>query len=536
MKHKSLKSVLIFLILAFALCPFRPFSIMAELAKNSELEVIRLIVGQTHVVSTRSPTRVVIGSPKVADVTDVTGSEITITAKGMGTTTLVYWDALGEQAVKIKVFEEDLDEIKHRIDILLKTISATNVYTQVAEDEGKVILLGSVKTLQEKARVESIIGSLRTKTVDMIILKEETTPVEIDVMVLEMDRGSTREMGFEWPYTMTLTDVGTPITTATVGLGNVFQLSKFTRSQMTFTLDLLEQEGKIRILSRPRLACQSGKEAEMLVGGEQPNFTTTVSTTGNATSSTVEYKEYGIKLKVLPKVTEDKRVHLNVSVEVSDLEEAVTIGAANAPTGKAYPLVKRTAVTELTVDNNQTMIMGGLIKQKTEEDLQRFPWLADVPVLGTFFRHRITKKGSGAETMGDQELFISLTPTIIESKSELEIKPEKKLYPPREAQASPTPGDPLSLYTTIIQNRILSHLAYPAQAKEAGFQGTTRLGLHITYNGTLQDAVLKASSGYRILDENAINTAKKIASYPPFPPAIEAKDLWIEIPIVYTLD
>ena len=70
-------------------------------------------------------------------------------------------------------------------------------------------------------------------------------------------------------------------------------------------------EGKAKILSRPKLACQSGKEASLLVGGEKPNMTTQVSgTSGGGSSNTVEYKEYGIKLKMAPTLNSDGKIIL----------------------------------------------------------------------------------------------------------------------------------------------------------------------------------------------------------------------------------
>ena len=82
----------------------------------------------------------------------------------------------------------------------------------------------------------------------------------------------------------------------------------------------------------------------------------------------------------------------------------------------------------------------------------------------------------------------------------------------------------------------MDKLTYPAGAKEAGFQGTVKLSLKLSHQGDLLDAKLKDSSSYRVLDDDALNTAKKASPYPPFPLMIKEKELWVDIPISYQLE
>ena len=73
-------------------------------------------------------------------------------------------------------------------------------------------------------------------------------------------------------------------------------------------------------------------------------------------------------------------------------------------------------------------------------------------------------------------------------------------------------------------------------AKEAGFQGTVKLSLRLSHQGDLLDLKVKDTSGYQVLDNDALNTAKKSAPYPPFSPEITEKEMWVDIPIVYQLN
>lgn len=496
-------------------------------------EELRLYLGEVKVISVSQPRRIAIGNPAIADIANVTASEITLAPKSAGTTTLVFWDNFGEQSYRVKVFIENMQEIKSRVDNILSNLSLSAVRTQAVDEENKVILLGEVKTPQERERINAALGTLKDKIVDLIIVKEEEAVVDIDVQVLELSKDATNTLGFSWPGTTTFTETGSPALSGTTW-SKLFRVANETRAAFTLKLDALIQEGKARILSRPRLACQSGKEAQLLVGGEKPIFTTST-TEGGSTSSEVEYKEYGIKLKIRPTVAEQKRIKLGVDVEVSEVGTAETIGSSSAPTGRAYPLTKRTASTEVFIDDGETIAIGGLIKQKTEEDLRKTPWLADVPVLGAFFRQKTTKLGGGQGERGNTELFITLTSKIIGEKKEIQaakqIKPE--IVSPAIIEDISTP---VTKYARLIQKRILENLVYPASAKKAGFQGKVKLSLRLSYQGELLDVIIKDSSGYKVLDDNTVSTAQNISSYPPFPSSIDQQELWIEVPVAYQLD
>ena len=162
---------------------------------------------------------------------------------------------------------------------------------------------------------------------------------------------------------------------------------------------------------------------------------------------------------------------------------------------------------------------------KFEEDVRKTSLLGDLPILGILFRKTTTKIGGGTGERGDTELFITLTPTIISGKK---ITQAEKVL-------SAAPAN-VKEYSQIIQKRILENLAYPIIAKETGLQGIVKLSLHLTSAGKLLETKVKASSGNKILDEDAVSAARKISTYPTFPASIESKELWIDVPIIYTLD
>ncbi len=532
-KMRKLFFGLLFIVTFITLLPFKGY-----VADDVE-EEIKLYMGQTKVISVSSPKRVAVGNPAIADVANIGKSELTVVPKAAGNTTLIIWDNFGEQAYRLMVFAEDTSELKRRIDHMLKKLNLPDVYTSAEDEEGKVALLGMVKRAADRERIATALGALKDKIIDLIVVKEEETVVEIDVQVIEVNRGSQDTLGFTWPSSLNLTEVGSPgISEAGTTWGKLFHVVNVTRDAFTLKLDALIREGKARILSRPRVSCQSGKEAKLVVGGEVPVLSGSVtpgtsgsSSVGATTGGSVEYKEYGIILNVRPAIEDSGRIHLNLDVTVSEVGDVVSTSYA-----LAYKMTKRTATTELFLDDGQTMALGGLIKKKSVEELKRVPWLSDVPVLGLFFRQKTTSQGwnSDLSKADDTELFITLTPRVINQKM-----PSKELRP----SISGTPAlsdddikDPVVRYARIIQRKILENLTYPIAAKEAGFQGTVKLSLKLSAQGDLLDSKVKEPSSYRLLDENAIRIAQKIVPYPPFPPTIKEAQLWVDVPIIYQLE
>jgi len=487
-----------------------------------EFEEISLVVGQVKTISCLSPTKVVISKPEICDVSSVSETEIVLSPKAVGVTTFFFWDKFGEHAFKIRIVPEDLKEIKKRIDSLLGEMGFRKVYTKISEIEGKILLLGEVKTSKDKELLDAILGALKVYAIDLIKIKERAL-VEIDVQVLELTEEATKKLGFTWPDSLTVTE-----TTAPEGMrwDKLWRISGWTRTAFSLTLNLLIEERKARVLSRPRLVTLSGKEAKLLVGGEVPVITTTVGIGATATP-TVEYKEYGISLNIKPTVEEKNRIHLVLNTEVSEVGLPVSTQHA-----LAYPLSKRSAQTELYVEDAQTLYIGGLIEQKMSGDLKKVPWLAEVPILGAFFRKKDTKIGE------DVELFITLTPTIVSGKEEVikeaVLRPEE--LPEIISPAYESIPFPLRGYIYAIKKRLLGSVSYPDLARKAGLEGVVKLNLHILSDGRLQEVLVKESSGYRVLDDAACEAAKRISPYPEFPPQTDLKELWIDIPIIFRQD
>lgn len=502
---------------------------ISEVLSNDTLV---LYVGDIQSIPVSIPISVAIGNPEIADIIYVKKSEIRIVAKNPGVTKLKWKDNLGSKLLKIRVYKENMREVKKRVDSLLRDLNLPRVYTRASDEEAKVFILGEVKDENDIERINKILSTLADKVTNLVKVEEDRSTIEIDVEVLEIEKDSTRNLGFTLPSTLSLGE-----TAATIFGGSgyaegrparaLFNVLDFSRTALEGKLDLLIREGKARILSRPKLACQSGKEAELLVGGEEPVLTTSVVGGSDNNSTNVEYKEYGIKLKIRPRLEKADKIRLSLEVEVSDLGNVRTLGAVTNTTAMAYSLTKRNTSTELFLDNEQTLAISGLMRHKTEEELRRFPWLADVPILGAFFRGRTAKTGGGSGSLGDTELVILLTPRIVNRD---ENYAPSTIMINRGANNS---GAQLDYYAKRVA-RLIKTLLKPLNLGDIHIKKEIICSLHINSQGELLNVYIKKSSGIPKLDTYLLHQIKKVKQWPSFPARITDEAIWIDIPVIYS--
>ena len=540
----SIFSSLFFIV--FPICPQDFLSL-----ENVETEV-RLVVGEVHVFKIDFPQRVSIRNPEIADISKVNDSEVVIVAKQQGETTLTVWDKEGERLFFVVVYPQDAERVEEKIRTLInQNLGIENVHYKFNETSGKVMILGEV-TPRQFEQVEKVLSGFydvggRSLLLDnLLTITEESKMVEIDCQVLEMNKNDLDRLGFKWveylqireePYSAaTKTSVAASSGVQTTLSRNVpwsklWPSHEASRDAMHARINFLVRNNRAKVLSRPKLLCLSGKEAKLVVGGEVPYIS--ASTTGAAgTSVSVEYREYGVILKLRPDVLANDKILLNVGTEVSELDwaNAIVVQSIQVPA-----FLTRKADTSLNVVSGDTIIIGGLIKNKESKNVDKVPWMGELPILGGLFRSK--------EFQDDQtELVITLTPLI--KKSELEtakIEAAKALGKTAVAKPIIYPDylekdTVLNDYILSIQRMIFQSLDYPRLAEEAGWQGTMSLKLRIAHTGELIDARISESSGYLSFDNSVIAATKTLSPYPPFPMGIDLEDLWVDIPIVYKMD
>ena len=496
---------------------------------------VRMVAGDIQSIIVDNPTRVSVRNPAIADVLKAETKEVLLSAKSEGITTLTVWDRQGEKVFLVMVTSQDLRLLQKRLtDIIRNNLGVEDVAIKINDMTGKLTLLGQVNPKQFED-ISKIVAPFAEKVENLLAVKKEEDMVEIDVQILELVKNDLDKVGIKWqeflqfreePYKSSSGGDGVSTTLDFVGKTNIMRIAALSRDALTAKINMLIQDGKGRELSRPKLLCLSGEEANMLVGGEVPYLDG--STTGSSgTTVSVEYRDYGVNLVIRPIVLEDDKIYLNLKTEITELDwaNAVTIEGWNVPA-----FTKRLTETVLNLSSGDTIYLAGLIRNKDSETIDKLPALGSIPVLGALFR---SKEFQNDET----ELVISLTPKIVRIR-----KPQPKATP-----IAGVPGadhrkrlglyegvvpDGMQDYVYTIQQKILDNIAYPAALLNTGWEGTVVVKLYISHTGELLDARIVKTSGYKMFDSEAIRLVKSLR-FSPFPPNIDSDKLRVEVPIVY---
>ncbi len=153
------------------------------------------------------------------------------------------------------------------------------------------------------------------------------------------------------------------------------------------TLELLASTRNVDIISTPRIAVRNGGRAEIVNGNEIPyaEITTIV---GGVPTSTIRYKQTGVKLYVTPYLSGRDTVSLTIEVELS-----IPTNVTETSTASVSPIIAtRSAKTDVHIRDGNTFVVGGLISTNNFEQVQKVPILGDIPILGFFFRSTLTQK------------------------------------------------------------------------------------------------------------------------------------------------
>ena len=178
-------------------------------------------------------------------------------------------------------------------------------------------------------------------------------------------------------------------------------------------LYFISTKSKITILSSPHILVRDNEEASIDVGQEVPILT--METVGNtqiqgstAIDRRIEYRDVGVILRVKPHISEEGFVTLEITQETSAAEKN-TVSGIDSPV-----ILKRKVKTTLMVQNEHTVILGGIINRKQNELKKRVPLLGDIPVLGKFFSYKSQEKER-------TELIIMITPHVIRDITEADV-------------------------------------------------------------------------------------------------------------------
>jgi len=206
---------------------------------------------------------------------------------------------------------------------------------------------------------------------------------------------------------------GQHLTTAQFANGGALSANTFAfvgnSREILLALSTLRTKTKVRILEAPSVLALDGTTAHIVVGSEYPYpGASYISGVGGATSS-VQYRDTGISLIVMPRISASGHVTLDVAQEVSSPGAAVTVG--NGSTAQAFN--KTSVQTTLSVKDGETVAIAGLIRNNTTVGRSGVPILSDIPLLGSLF-------GSVNRSANRSELLILITPHVIRTAERLQ--------------------------------------------------------------------------------------------------------------------
>jgi general secretion pathway protein D len=172
----------------------------------------------------------------------------------------------------------------------------------------------------------------------------------------------------------------------------------------------MQSDGRLEILSRPQILAVDNMVATIDVGQMVPVVTGSRVTERGDSINTFEYQNVGIQLEVTPRINPDGIVKMDVSPTISSLSSS----SVAISSGYSAPIINnRSATTTVSVQDGQTIVIGGLISTEDNERITKIPWLGDIPYIGAVFKK--TKK-----TRVRSELLIILTPHVINTPGEAE--------------------------------------------------------------------------------------------------------------------
>jgi general secretion pathway protein D len=174
-----------------------------------------------------------------------------------------------------------------------------------------------------------------------------------------------------------------------------------------------KKDKDVNILSTPQILTTDNQEATINVGKNVPYQTRSAAESGTETYSSYEYKDVGIMLKITPHISQDRFVRLTINQEVTQLDELAT-SSSDRPT-----TFKRTIDTTVIVKDKETVVIGGLIDDKTTATTYGVPCLGDIPIIGWMFK-------TDNDAMEKTNLFVFLTPTVVANPAEAQALFEMK--------------------------------------------------------------------------------------------------------------
>jgi pilus assembly protein CpaC len=350
-------------------------------------------------------TDVFVANPGIADVQIRSQNQLYIFGTGPGETTFYATNAAGKIIYSANVrVGQNLTSVG---DMLRLAMPSSDI--RVSTMNGLVMLTGTVATpadVEDATRLtEAFVGTgtqvlsrLRTATPLQVMLK---------VTIAEVSRSLLKNVGvniqagnssFDFVRGRDFIDDDAQQLIYAEGTSSVTIFERLLGLDTATNIDLNETSGLANILAEPTLTALSGETASFLAGGEFP-----IPVSNGLSGNSVEFKSYGVALAFTPVVLEDGRISMRVRPEVSEIsaENSVTVNSYEVPS-----IITRRTETTVELGSGQSFMISGLLRNNTNNSVERTPFIGNLPIIGALFR-------SNGFRRNETELVIVITPYLV---------------------------------------------------------------------------------------------------------------------------
>ncbi len=322
----------------------------------------------------------------------------------------------------VLIYPNTPDKQKDYLELSVKTFYLAN-----AEAKAVLAMLKTVLKTNDLYADDALNTITMRDTPDAISLAEKLIAAQdlsepevmLDVEVLEVARSRMTEIGIDAPGKFTVLNiVQNPSTVlSTAGALTEVKNNTLTTTQLTAdrlrgirgsslgidspSVNLRAENGDTNILANPRIRVKNHEKAQILIGDRVPVITTT-SMPNVGTSESVSYLDVGLKLNVEPRVFLNNEVAMKFALEVSNIVKEVRSQSGSL----SYQVGTRLTTTELRLQDGETQMLAGLIRDEDRGAAVGLPWLIDLPVLGRLF----SSKSSGRNKT---EIVLLITPRVV---------------------------------------------------------------------------------------------------------------------------
>ncbi len=374
-------------------------------------ETLNLSQGTGAMVRLSSPmSDVFVANDGIADVQVRSSTQLNVFGTGRGETTVYATGANGRvvYAANVRVG----NNISSVTEMLNLAMPEANI--QATPMNNLVLLTGTVSSPTDVEEAQRLVQAYVGEGTQVVSRLRSAVPLQVNlkVRIAEINRSLIKEIGVNLlsrdssggtlfgigrgsPGTIT----GDTATFRTVAGGTTLGLvGRVLGVDLLGTLDLLETDGVVTTLAEPNLTALSGETASFLAGGEFP-----IPVSQSLGTVTIEYKQYGVGLAFTPIVLADGRISMRVRPEVSELsnEGALKLNGFDVPA-----ITTRRAETTLELGSGQSFMLAGLLRNAQTNNIDKAPFLGDLPILGALFRSTRYRRS-------ETELVIIVTPYLV---------------------------------------------------------------------------------------------------------------------------